>query len=524
MAEYIAEYQTPYGYKRSRINAGSLPTPELAQELAARWVESAVINPSAVSTIRTAIMRFCKHMSSEVGFDNRTDSLKHLRRRHLNSWEASLLREQAMKQTDTTYRYAVNMFAFLRYIEDRFPGTIHPEVLDRVREPTRLRHIRREPLPDFSEDELNRIKAAVRNITWRNGSWTTNASADVLIAFQIALCISTGEPPEVIRGITLDDISASSADPRSVGMDTERIAVAGLADSYTVVLRKNRAHIVEEVTWRRNREPTTLRYLDALIRLGAPLRRAAKLHALWIMKDEWGNIIPAPWGDLSLSGWLFRHVAGVISTPHDTRRFRKSAIAAEIIAEPSRHLRTQRRHTQEMLFDHYTNSPALRLDAGERFVRSISELRDRALGPTIDTGDGVVQLDPVTGEVANVDENALRGSVAGALTGCRDPEDSPHAPQGEVCPMSRMGTCFTCPNAIITVEHLPAVVLVNAVSAPDAAVNPTTWQKVWGFIHAATATILQMFPRDAVNDARLHTDEVLVDLGLRHEMRGPTDA
>ncbi len=307
-------------------------------------------------------------------------------------------------------------------------------------------------------------------------------------------------------------------------MDTERMAVAGMADSYTVTLRKNRAHLVEEVTWTREREPTTIRYLDALIRLGDPLRRATKLRNLWMMKNEWGVAVAAPWGRMSLTEWFDRYVAGDISTPHDTRRFRKSAIAAEIIADPATHLRRQRRHTQHILFDHYTNSPALRQEAGERFVRSISELRDRALGPTIDTGDRIVKLDSVTGEVTDLDENALPESVGGALAGCRDPEDSPHAPRGEICPMARMGTCFTCPNAIITVEHLPALVLVNAVSAPDAAVNPTTWQKVWGFIHEATVAILQMFPRDAVEDARLHTDEVLVDLGLRHEMRGPADA
>lgn len=524
MRRYTAEYATPHGVKRAHIIADRTATPALVHELAAHWVEIAEINPNAVQILRIGILLLSKHLDSELGFDNASHTLSNLRRRQLDSWEGSLVEWQAEINTDHPYRVAVYMFAFLRYIEDRDPGTLDPAVYGRVLEPTRLRHIRKEPLADFSEDELSAIKAAIRDLTYDGDGWTTDPSADVMIAFHAALCISTGEPPDVLRALRIDDISANSVDARSAGLDTEQIAAARLADSYTVVLRKNRAHIVEEVTWSRTREPVTVRYLDALIELGSPLRHQTGERSVWMMRDASGQVKVAPWGTLSLDAWIKRHVRQEISAPRVPGRFRKSAIAAEIVAEPARHLRTQRRHTQDMLFDHYTNSPALRRDAGERFVVSISELRDRALGPTIDTGDGVAQLDAITGKVTHIDENALPESVAGALTGCRDPEDSPHAPRGEICPMARMGTCFTCPNAIITVEHLPALVLVNTVSAPDAAVNPTTWQKVWGSIHAATATILQMFPRDAVNDARLHTDEVLVDLGLRHEMRGPTDA
>nr|WP_314841387.1 hypothetical protein [uncultured Microbacterium sp.] len=524
MTEYVAEYATPYGLARSFIRTDELPTPKLAHALAARWVEIADVNPSAMGTLRGAIVRFCKHMASEIGFDTLNHSLGDLRRRHIDVWESTLLTMQAEMQTDTPYRYVVNMFAFLRYIEDRNPGSLHPDVYTKVQQPTRLAHIRREPLADYSDDELMRIKAAVRLLVRPDGKWTTRAVADVIIAFHIALCISTGEPPEVLRILTLDDIAATSSDPRSEGMSSEQIANGRLADSYTVKLRKNRAHIVEDVTWTRRKHPTTVRYLDALIALGEPLRRQTRERSLWMIEDKWGAPIPAPWKKLKLTKWIRWYVRGEISLPHHTGRFRKSAIAAEIIAEPAGHLRTQRRHTQDMLFDHYTNSPALRQDAGVRFVRSISELRHRALGPTIDTGDGLVQLDSTTNHATHLNETSLPESVDGALTGCRGPDDSPHAPLGEVCPMSRMGTCFTCPNAIITTEHLPAVILVNSVSAPDAATDPTTWQKVWSGIHQATTTILQMFPRAAVDEARLHTNDVLVDLGLRHEMRGPVDA
>lgn len=524
MSVYIAEYATPHGLKRAHIDAEHAHTPALVHALATHWVQIAQINPSAVQTLRIGILRLSEHMASELGFDRTSGALADLRRRHLDSWEASLLRWQAKLVTDHPYRTAVYMFAFLRYIEDREPGILDAETYGRVLQPTRLAHIRRDPLPDFSEPELTAIKAAVRTLTRDGEAWTTNPSADVMIAFHAALCISTGEPPDVLRALTIDDVSATSADVRSVGMGTEQIAAARLADSYTVVLRKNRAHIVEEVTWTREREPVTVRYIDALIELGSPLRLLTGTRSLWVMRDARGRVKVAPWGRLNLDKWIGRHVDQAISAPRVPGRFRKSAIAAEIIADPARHLRTQRRHTQDMLFDHYTNSPALRHDAGERFVRSVTELRDRALGPTIDTGDGIVQLDPTTSQVVNVHPAAVPQSVSGALTGCRDPEDSPHAPRGEVCPMSRMGTCFTCPNAIITLEHLPALILVNSVSAPDAAVGRTVWKKVWGAIHEATTTILQMFPRTAVDEARQHTDEVLVDLGLRHEMRGLTDA
>lgn len=524
MLEFVAEYSMPYGIGRAYLRPATTDAPELVTALARVWVDVAKNNPTTVGTLRVAILRLAKHLGTQVGFDPSKHSLEDLRRRHIDSWESTLVEWQAARPTDNPYRVATAMFALLRFIEDHQPGTLHPEVYTRVLQPTRLRHIRGDPMPDFSDDELSRIKAAVRKLTWSDDGWAAVASADVLIAFEVALCIATGEPPEVIRALKLDDVVATSADPRSSGMNTEQMAAAHLADSYTVVLRKHRAHLVEEVTWTRKREPTTLRYLDALIALGAPLRRAAGLRGLWIMKNRSGSIQLAQWPRLSLSSWFDVHVEGAVSAPHDTRRFRKSAIAAEIIAEPERHLRLQRRHTEGVLFDHYTNSPALMLDAGQRFVRSVSDLHERALGPTIDTGVDVVELSPTTGEVASVDRAALPDTVGGALASCRDPEDSPHAPHGVVCPLARMGTCFTCPNAVITVEHLPAVILVNAVSAPDAAADPTTWQQVWGFIHRATAIILQLFPRDVVDDARLYTDDVLVDLGLRQELRGPTDA
>lgn len=318
MTEHIAEYMTARGAKRSFIVPSRSSAPKLVDELAREWVEVAKFNPTAVGTLRIGIFRLASHMTKQIGFDPSRHSIRELRRRHIDSWELTLLEWQARLGSDHPYRVAVYLFAFLRYLEDRRPGRLHPEVYARVCEPTRLAHIRREPLPDFSEDELTRIKTAVRNRTWKDGSWTTRATGDVLVAFHVALCIATGEPPEVLRGLTLNDISATSKDLRSAGMGTEQMAVAGLADSYNVTLRKNRAHRVEEVTWTREREPTTLRYLDALIRLGAPLRRLTRLPDLWMIKDEWGIPIAMPWEKWSFSEWLDRYVAGEISTPHDT--------------------------------------------------------------------------------------------------------------------------------------------------------------------------------------------------------------
>lgn len=519
--EFVAEYQTAHKLARSRLVPREFRAHRLMRDLAQQWMGVADINPSAMATLRAVIVRLCNHVADQLGFDVDEHGLSDLRRRHLDSWETSLLAWQREKQTDTPYRYAVSMFAFLRYIEDMHPGTLASDVDQRVRQQTRISHIRGAPLQDYTEVELAAIKAAVRRLTQTDREWTQEPLQDVIIAFLVALLIATGEPVDVIRAITLDDIVASSTDPRSHGMDTEQISSARLADSYTVTLRKNRAHTVEDVTWNRKQHPVTVRYLESLIVLGASFRAQSGLSTLWVVQDAaTGLLRRETWDHGSLRPWLARNVRETISEPQLHRRFRKSVIVADILADAGTYLRTQRRHTKDTFFDHYSSSPTLREHAGGLFVDSVTELLERAVGPTIDAGEGAVHLNLKSYETVPAASKQLPSSVGGALAGCQNPEASPHAPLGETCPMSRAGLCFTCPNAIVTAEHLPAVVLVNAVSSPDSAANLGTWQKVWGGIHTSTTVILQMFPTELVEDARHRTDEVLVDLGLRHDMRG----
>jgi hypothetical protein len=233
-----------------------------------------------------------------------------------------------------------------------------------------------------------------------------------------------------------------------------------------------------------------------------------------------------PWNEQpkTLTRWYATYVRGEpIAPPHLLARLRKAKLTREMIANPSRYLRDGRQHTARTLFQHYTNSEVLRADAGRVLVEAITDHFAAAVGPTIlppdaetllRQGAAVLSLDAATTEAL------LAGELDGALTACRNPDDSPHAPAGTTCPMALSGLCFTCPNAIITRDHLPALILIDQIADPARGADQGLWQQVWQPIHHATRQILRSFPAEAVTAAAEHTDPVLVEPGLRNDLRG----
>ncbi|MCT1365059.1 MULTISPECIES: hypothetical protein [unclassified Microbacterium] len=517
---FIVTYELPSGVRRLRLIPAQLDAPLLGKELAIAWVALARHNANALPSLRTAIPRFCTIVARQPGFDPLHDGLEDLRRRHLDAWERVLLDDQAERGTEFPYRLAIYLSALLRWIEDEQPGRLHPSVVARTAEKTRLTPADSHPLEEFSKRELFHIRRAALELLKPMEEKATSCAPDTLIALHILLSLATAQPPEVLRVLTMDDVLAATTDQRGADMDTAALAAAGLATSYSVMMHKWRAHSSTEETFLRKRHARIVRLLDDLISRTNALRERSSLRSLWLTVNSRGEIRRPDWSQPSLSDWLKKYVKEEISRPHDWRRFRKSSIARDVIDNTATFLATQHRHSPATFFDNYTASPSMRSHLRKLWGQTAGDMHKRAMGPTVVVDGEVVRTDAANQNIAIVSSADVPLSSAGGLTGCIAPEQSPYAKEGEACPVSRAGKCFTCPNAVITAEHLPAIVLFNEITSPDAAASFSTWSSVWSEIHDSTNTILSLFPEASVAEARQHTPEVLVDLGLRQGLRG----
>ncbi|SDL11473.1 hypothetical protein SAMN05216282_13019 [Cryobacterium psychrotolerans] len=523
---------------RHTIDPNDFVAPALMAQLAIAWKEISREVPSATNELCQAVRGFGRHLG-EQPFDLGTLSsfrLGALRVRHLNAWEMDLFARQSVEQTDTRYRHAVYLFSLLRRIEDDNPGTLDAAVADRVRRQTRLSHIRREGDPDHSDNEVRRIRSAAHRLVHqalhdRITDPDYLPRPDVMVALHVLLSLATGEPPEVIRSITIDHIIGTPIDghrarkPRKNGGELARLVEIQAVQSYAVTLTKNRSGLRYEEIYDRNLDRAAHRTLTAILTLTAHARTLTAERSLWIVAAGSG-VKQLPWNSASgnLGKWYGEHVLGsAVLRPHKYARLRKVVLRREQIANPTRYLRDGRRHTTRTLFDHYTNSAVLRAEAGKLVVEAISDYFNAAVGPTVITPDAeamiraghpVEILDPGTAL------SLFGGELDGALAACRNPVDSPYAPPGHTCPSSQSGQCFTCPNAIITQEHLPALILLDEISDPENAADATIWRQVWEPIHRSTRRILPMFPASAVRDAASRTGAVPVELGIRNDQRG----
>ena len=352
-----------------------------------------------------------------------------------------------------------------------------------------------------------------------------------MVALHVLLSLATGEPPEVIRSIGIGHIIATPVDGQRAAQSHEherelaRLVEQHAVQTYAVTLTKKRAGLRYEEIYDRGTNRAAHRTLTAILTLTAYARTITAEQSLWLVGAK-GKSIQMPWNTerANLGKWYERHIIGAsIDRPHKYIRLRKVVLRRELLHEPTRYLRDGRRHTNRTLFNHYTNSAVLRAEAGKLLVSGINDYFEAAIGPTVITPDaeGLIRsgqtveiLDPGTAHLL------LHGDLDGGLAACRDPDDSPFAPPGHTCPVALSGQCFTCPNAIISQEHLPALILLNEISNPDNAADATIWRQVWEPIHRATARILPMFPTIAVREAASRTGTVPIDLGLSNDQRG----
>lgn len=528
--------QDKYGSThRLILSPAESATPILASQLADAWVQVSQEVPSAATGLRDAIrsfLSFLERQPSMVGSQRRM-RLEFLRRRHLDAWESYLQSAHEHAGSDTNYRRAVYLFALLKRIEEDTPGTIHEDICVRLEQPSRLRHVRNPGIPGVTPAEARQLRSAAHRVAYRfmSKSSTSRLNKDVLVAFHVLLSLSTGEPPEVLRRLTLADISASSsgAVEKYVARMSPHgrltwLAVNDEIEQLAVVYTKNRAggERREEVYFRSRSGPYRV-FVD-LLKATASLRTPESPDSLWLYRGQKETIRQADWSRpaWSLSRWCPRQ--GVhIDGPVMYQRLRKAVIAREVQQQGAVYLRRQTRHSSEVFFQHYSQTALVRSHAGRLLVDTIDKYFTAAqAGPTVITPEAQTHLTDRRGERSPLHE-VWEKSAHGPHTACIDPTDSPYEAPGNVCGRSMTGTCFGCENAIITQDHLPAALRIAQVADPAKSADPELWQRNWKDIYELiTEVIIPAFPVEAVREAQTLVGDVPVDLGVANDMRGPS--
>jgi hypothetical protein len=510
----------------------------LAATLADAWFEVATEVGRPHTELFTAVRQFAAHVDGQLhAVDALAEfGLEDLRRRHLDAWESDLLTEHRAANSDTAYRKAIYLFALLRRIEEDTPGTLHPEVLERLESDTRLWHHRNEGVPGFTDSEVRSIRGhAHRTVHAHLSRCAPEPTPEVLAALHVMLSLSTGEPPEVIRTVTINDIAATAtaATDEPTARLTHAARLTWLAErdaieEYAVTYTKQRSHETYQDVYRR-RNHSAHRALTKLLAITAALRAESGNDALWLVRRADGTITQPPWNspEYRLGRLLADGNVHVTGKAH-WMRLRKVAVAREAAADPTRYLRARRRHTPETFFAHYTNNEVLKAKAGRILIDSIDEKFTAAImGPTVVTPDAedlIAHGQQAPGLDADTAQALVRGDLDGPQTACRNPRDSPFAPLGEVCKLSMTGTCFGCGNALITEHHLPAALVIADVADPDKAANIEVWRDYWKPIYETiTQVVLPAFPPEAIESARARTHLVPLDLGTRNDLRGTDD-
>lgn len=515
----------------------------IVEVLSDKWVEMAPELPGTIEMVGTAIRSFGRFTDDRFGPRAKEVGISDLVRADLDAWERSLLERQRHDQTETGYKWVVLFFALLLRIDEDSPGVLAPEVASRVRQPTRLRRGGRAGPPEYSLWERRRlIRVAKGILTFERELCRTDAgyvapSRAAIVAAAVLLGLGTGEPPEVLRSITMSSIVAvqfNGADLRTV----DELAKAGGPDCYLVRLTKRRAGITYEATYER-RARLVHWTLGTLIELTGQARVVTGGDLLWLTARPGSSptdpVQEVPWtGEWALRSWVKKHVPGgdsnhepEISEPVTYKRLRKTRVAKEALADPARYLHGGGHHSDETFFNHYSQSPVLRARSGKILIDAITELFDAAVAPTIvaPEAEEVLRSGATSDLFSDIDVIAmLDGDLDGPLAACRAPLDSPHAPKGSPCPSFANGQCFSCRNAIITQRHLPAIIRLTEILDPSRFGDVVAWREIWEPTYRfLTEFVLEQFDEAKVNAAKKVASRVYLDPGLWQTMGSAND-
>ena len=528
-------YSRPGSTWATHLNPGQYGCRTLAAELADVWVHLADIGAGSPDAQLAGIR------SLLVSVDTQTEGsdlgLADLSVEQLNAWETGLLADQQRTVTATPYTKAIHLLVLLRYLADQPDSPLRSEVSDRSRRGTRLEQIRKPGPDEYSPWERRRLVRAaidvVKGETRRLGDRLDAGgpfapTADGLMACHVLISAATGEPPETIRMLEVPDLALESVDPSLNGLGPYAMAIAGhRVSEVRVTFTKNRAHIAYERCYRgwlaRWAFPATLR-------LTAPLRACHGLPDLFIglrSDGEARRFEPNRRGGFAT--WVERQgIAEEVSRPHTSGRFRKAAVVGAVDSDPVGYRRDRANHSTETLFAHYLTSERTKNRQGAKLALRVRTLFEAATsgegteGPTVVDDNALALLGTglsAPGLAADTAERLVANELDGPLAACRDPRSSPHAPAGHVCPFSANGTCYRCPNALITTRHVPAILglleVIDPARAGDLAVWSQGWEDVYVFL---TTVVLPALGVDGIDHH--HQDKICpIDPGVRNQPR-----
>jgi hypothetical protein len=410
-----------------------------AAELADGWLACAPELPGSHEAVRQGVLSLLRFFDHAM---ERPSSLRYLTRGHLDAWELSLLARQLQDRKDRHYRHVVHLFALLRRMDDDRPGLLAEEVRERVLREPRLSHLRPQVAEEpFTTDELAAlvtvaggiVKEALDEHREQPGAFR-GPTVRQMVALHVLLSAATGEPPEVLRRLTIHDVTATY---RRAGNGKDRLHAVAVRYTKT---RSGNSYTVAYTS----RHPDARAAYEAVLELTASARAAGDFDTLWAMTGPGDEARHCNRDGRFGLRHLLRTVEGLdLSEPQVYRRIRKTVTTAEALEDPARYFRVGRRHTPQTFLQHYATSPVLRAEAGRVLVEAISTKFEAALrGPTVLTsaaedlvtdGQPAPDLDPETARRAST------GELDTPLAACRDITHSPHAPPGQPCPAFAAG-------------------------------------------------------------------------------------
>ncbi len=533
-------YSRPGSSWAIHLDPGRYGCASLAEQLGDVWAHLADIGAGSPDAQLAAIRSLLSSVDAMAGGSDL--GLADLSLEHLEAWEAGLLAAQRSSPSATPYTKAIHLMAVLRWLSNQPDSPLRPEVTERARRGTRLEPFRKAGPDEYSRRERRRlVRAAIDVVKDEAGRLRGSSGAgqcfapstEALIACHVLLSAATGEPPEAIRMLEVTDLALDPVDPSLRGLGPDALAAGGQrVGEVRASFRKNRAHVAYERSYRgwlaRFAFPATLR-------LTGPLRSRYGLAHLLVGLSADGQPRRFEANRCGgLTAWA-RHqgIAEEVSKPHTFGRLRKAAVVGAVENDPAGYRRDRRNHSTETLFAHYLTSERTKNRQGAKLAVRVRALFGAAMaggeatkegkGPTV-VDEGALRLLraglPAPGLAPGTARRLADNELDGPMAACKDPLSSPHVPAGQVCPFSANGSCYRCPNALITKRHVPAILgLVEAIDparAGDLAVWSRNWEDIYLFLTTAVLPALGVEAVDHAHPGRTFP----IDPGVRNQPRG----
>lgn len=182
-----------------------------------------------------------------------------------------------------------------------------------------------------------------------------------------------------------------------------------------------------------------------------------------------------------------------LTSPWDARRLRKAALAHYGEHHPEE-MSAWRDNTLATFQDHYVAGSVIFKSKIGKLARqattALAEMATARSGFTVVTPRAAEALGAQTTEAAKLlrlDRVKLAHlangelDVDGGIAACRDVHASPFANPGELCRAAKLGLCLTCPNAIVTPEHIPGLQRFDAevIEEHRQSLDPVAFAQRW---------------------------------------------